>query len=337
VDLRRNRLDSGAVITFTTGGPLPSGALRGTVIDWVAGGPARRALVEAMLLPDSLPYLALTDSSGRFRLAPIPSGSYLVRAVLDQNNNRRQDGREAFDSVLTEVDTAAMADLWTFPHDSVGPRLTGATLQDSVTILVSLSAPLDPAQVLGPESARVIRAPDSAGIAVTGVQLKTVYDSLRRAERPAPPDSIPARDTTPVPVDSLRGAPVRPPRDTTKAGILPPRARPDSLRPPTPATPATPARPGAARPPGAPDSALTALLATRPALTSQVVVQVAAPLTAGTSYRIELPRIRNANGAAAEADASVGLQVPERAAADTTRVPTDSTGAPPDSGAVPRR
>lgn len=334
VDLRRNRLDSGTVVTFTTGGPLPSGALGGTVLDWVAGGPARQALVEAMLLPDSLPYLALTDSSGRFHLTPIPTGRYVVRAVQDQNNNRQQDGREAFDSVLTGVDTATTADLWIFPHDSVGPRLTSATLQDSATILVSLSAPLDPAQALGPENARVIRAADSVAVAVASVQLKTVYDSLRRAERPPPPDSIVVRDTTPAPADTLKPGPVRPPRDTTRARAVMPRPRPDSLRPPTPPVPGPP---GAAGRPGVADSALRALLATRPALTSQVVVQVATPLTPGASYRIELPRIRNANGAAAEADASVGLQVPEPAAADTTRVPADSTAAPPDPGAVPRR
>ncbi len=324
MDLRRNRLDSGTVMTFTTGGPLPSGALRGTVVDWTAGRPARQALVEAMLLPDSLPYLALTDSSGRFILAPIPTGRYVVRGLLDQNNNRRQDGREAFDSVVTDVDTSRTIALWTFPHDTIGPRLSQATLQDSITIVVALSAPLDPAQALTPAGARVVRTDDSTAIEVTAVQLKSVYDSIRAAARLVPPDSLAGRDSLPAP------AQVRSTLDSVRA------AR-NARQPPTPRAPARPTP--NTRPAATPDSALQALLASRPALTNQVVVQVAEPLTPGSSYRIELPRIRNANGAAAAPDASVGLQVPERAPVDTTRSPADSLSpaAPPDSGSAPRR
>ena len=55
-DLRRNRLDSGAVVTFTTGAPRPATRFEGTVVDWTSARPAPGALVVAMLLPDSLPY-----------------------------------------------------------------------------------------------------------------------------------------------------------------------------------------------------------------------------------------------------------------------------------------
>ena len=38
-DLRRNRLDTTEVLTFSTGGPVPTDTLGGLVIDWVAGRP----------------------------------------------------------------------------------------------------------------------------------------------------------------------------------------------------------------------------------------------------------------------------------------------------------
>ena len=86
-DLRRNRSDTGAVLTFTTGAPLPTTSIQGTVVDWTTGRPAPAALVEAILLPDSLPYRGVADSSGHFSLGPLPAGDYLVRGVLDQNHN----------------------------------------------------------------------------------------------------------------------------------------------------------------------------------------------------------------------------------------------------------
>ncbi|MGH7658643.1 MAG: Ig-like domain-containing protein, partial [Gemmatimonadales bacterium] len=145
-DLRRNRLDSGTVVTFTTGAPLPDAVLTGTVVDWVAAAPARGALVEAVLQPDSLVYRVLADSAGDFRLGPVPAGQYVVYGIIDQNNNRQRDARESFDSASVELDTTAATRLWTFPHDTTGPRATAVQASDSMTITVTMSAPLDPAQ-----------------------------------------------------------------------------------------------------------------------------------------------------------------------------------------------
>jgi len=98
-DLRRNRDRSGQVITFTTGAPLPTDSVTGMVVDWTSRQPAKLAAIELLLLPDSLPYRTQTDSSGRFRLAPLPHGSYLARGYFDQNRNATLDAREAWDSV----------------------------------------------------------------------------------------------------------------------------------------------------------------------------------------------------------------------------------------------
>ena len=95
-DLRSNRSEEGAVLTFSTGAPRPQTTLEGQVLDWSTGRPAPGALVIASLLPDSLPYRGVADSSGRFSLGPLPQGDYLVSGVLDQNSDHRQDPREAY-------------------------------------------------------------------------------------------------------------------------------------------------------------------------------------------------------------------------------------------------
>src|SRR5690606_15001781 len=90
-DLRRNIRDTAAVVTFTTGAPIPTHALRGRAVDWAGRRFVPQALVEATLLPDSLVYRSVTDSSGRFDIAPLPEGEYLVAVVIDANRNRRRD------------------------------------------------------------------------------------------------------------------------------------------------------------------------------------------------------------------------------------------------------
>jgi hypothetical protein len=147
-DLHSNRSSSGAVLTFTTGAAAPAATLRGTVTDWTNGAPARGALVEAVLMPDSLVYRAIADSSGGFSVGPLPKGDYVVYGVIDQNRNNRRDPREAWDSARVALDTAAVAELWTFPHDTIGPRIQSATVVDSLTASLAFSQPLDPAQRL---------------------------------------------------------------------------------------------------------------------------------------------------------------------------------------------
>src|SRR5690606_1567549 len=71
-DLRNNRIDSAMVVTFTTGAPLPTLWLQGSAVDWVGQRFLPRAVIQALLLPDSLLYRSSTDSTGHFRLGPLP-------------------------------------------------------------------------------------------------------------------------------------------------------------------------------------------------------------------------------------------------------------------------
>ncbi|HET8648931.1 MAG TPA: Ig-like domain-containing protein [Gemmatimonadales bacterium] len=214
-DLRNNRSDAKRIITFTTGAPLPTLMLTGQAHDWTTGQAARGGLIVARLLPDSLDYRTLADSSGSFRLGPLPAGTYLVYGVIDQNHDVRRDPREAFDTVRVQSDSVPV-DLWIFPHDTVGPRIQSIAVRDSLSATVEFTQPLDPTQ-----------RPDSAGLL-----LRVLPDSV-----PAPVVSLlppaldsaahPRADTTRAPADTTRlKAPTPARRDTTavQRDSLPPRS-----------------------------------------------------------------------------------------------------------------
>jgi hypothetical protein len=303
LDLRRNRSDSGRVVTFTTGAPLPTAGLSGRIGDWTTGRAAGRALVEAVLLPDSLPYRAVADSTGRFRIAPLPSGDYLLLGVVDQNNDRRRQPREIWDSVRVASGDTAPAHVWAFPRDSAGPRIQGVAPRDSVTATVTFTQYLDPAQRLDTSAVRVLLLPDSTPVPVITLLPRAEHDSVH-APRAAP--------DTPAAADSLEPAPVVP------------AARDSAPRPPRRVAPA----PDRAGPPAAavapPDGF------TRPPLQKELVLRVGRAFEEQRSYVVQVAGVRNANGVAA--DVTGGLAMPAR----PKPAPAD-TAAKPDSPAVPAR
>jgi hypothetical protein len=145
-DLRRNVSKRGAVLTFTTGPGVPKTTLTGTVVDWASSRPAPEALVEALLLPDSLPYRGLADSSGKFSLGPLPASTYLVRGVVDQNRNNVADPREPFDTVRLAQGKTAAGELWAFVHDTNPPRIQEIAVPDSLAATITTcGAPPTPA------------------------------------------------------------------------------------------------------------------------------------------------------------------------------------------------
>lgn len=322
-DLRRNRGDNRAVVTFTTGAPAPNTSLTGRVIDWTSARPAPAALVSAVLLPDSLAYRAVADSSGNFKLGPLPRGQYVVYGVIDQNQNLRRDPREQFDSVRVGPDSTAVGELWTFAHDTVGPRIAMMTPNDSVSVTVAFSQPLDPRQRIKPSAVRLLMLPDSTPVRVRSLLPPEVHDSVY--PRAAPPATRrPGRDSTP--------------RDSTRRDSTLPRIGPEPSQ----------AGDEAAAPPGGFRSGTAAgTVSSRPPLYDRLILRVAKPLTPGGRYLLEVSAVRNVNRVAA--DARGALAIPERpkpppadtargraardslprAAADSTRRP-----APRDSAAV---
>ncbi|MDQ3224164.1 MAG: Ig-like domain-containing protein, partial [Gemmatimonadota bacterium] len=143
-DLRNNRTEQGTVLTFSTGAARPQTTLEGRVVDWSTSRPVPGALVIASLLPDSLPYRGVADSSGRFSLGPLPQGDYIVNGVLDQNTDHRQDSREAYGTARVARGKSSVGELWAFVHDTSAPRIQTVTVEDSVKATVTFSQKLDP-------------------------------------------------------------------------------------------------------------------------------------------------------------------------------------------------
>ncbi|MGE0442557.1 MAG: Ig-like domain-containing protein [Gemmatimonadales bacterium] len=317
-DLANNRTTAGRVITFTTGAPEPTRFLQGRVVDWTTSRPVARALVEALLLPDSLSYKSAADSTGRFRLGPLPDGEYLVSGVIDANRNARADRREAFDSLRLAADRDSVGELWAFQHDTVGARIQTLAVNDSLSLIVTFNQDLDPHQRFVPDSFQVLALPDSTALGVDTVVTKEVYDSLFR--RAAPADTATS--------DSARAARAR--TDSLAKVRADSIARADSLRL------AAEARRRGARTPARPVD--EGPLKTKPPLFDNVVIRVRAPIEPGRRYAVAVHGVRSVSGV--PSTAILGIAVPERKAPDTTARDTtaarpDTAATPPDTGAAP--
>ncbi len=274
VDLRRNKSDTTVVLTFSTGGEPPTDTLRGLAIDWVSGKPARQALIELVLLPDSLVYRAVADSGGRFALGPLPKGAWRAFGAIDQNRNLRRDRRESFDSVEVPAGTGAVAPLWLIPRDTLGPRLTGLAPSDSLSAVATFSQPLDPTQPFDSLDATLRLQSDSSVVPFRSLLPKPLDDSLQALRRQQEDSLRAARDTTP--------------RDSTANRPVPPRNTPGpDLRPRDPG--------------GSHDPVTDSIIATRPALFDKLVLRVDSAFRADTKYVLEIRRIRSAAGVTGEA------------------------------------
>jgi hypothetical protein len=287
-DLRQNRMRQGKLVVFSTGPAIPDATLRGTVVDWVGGHAAPAALVEAVLLPDSLPYRALADSSGDFTMRAMPAGDYLVYGVVDQNGNRRRDPREAFDTARVTLQDSAAVELYAFAHDTVGPRLRSVELADSLTLRLTFDRPLDPTQA--PDTARVHVAPaeDTAQrVVVTEVLTPAGYDSLIKAVAAA-------RDSA-----QRRAAPAGPAAPAAAAPGAPPAAAAPMARAPAPP-------PLRGRAVARPDTTRAArLLARRPPPTDRRLVRLATPLHPGARYQVDVSGARGLTGVEGHGRASL--------------------------------
>jgi hypothetical protein len=306
-DLSRNVMKSGFSLAFSTGPEIPTASLSGQAVQWVEQRLLTGGLIRAARLPDSAAYLALTDSTGAFRIDNLPPGQYAVYAVVDQNNNRLLDRREAYDSTLVTLDSSATLVLWTFQHDTIGARLHQADPLDSVAATLGFSVPLDPTFPLDSIAVRVVELPDSTPVPVGALMTPPQYDSLTSRER-AVADSIrAAADTTRAVRDTTA-------RDTTRV---------DTTR--------TPGRAAPGRGPASDSAAarVRALLAQRPVPLDKLVLRFERPLTPGAKYYITARGARNLNGARGDGHAVLVVPKPKppppNAAADTTRARADSS------------
>lgn len=212
-DLRGNVMKTGASVIFATGPTIPNTRVAGTLYDWVAGTVARAGAVEAIALPDSIIYVARTDTAGRFVLAHLPPGAYALRAWIDANNNRDRDPREAYDSTSIALRDTASVTLLAFVHDTLPPRINTVQAVDSMTLRVELNQPLDPEQRVDTTRFR-LTAPDSSVIPLRAVLSADAWERARA-------DSLAQTDTT-------RRAPARPAPPARRDSVVLPRPVPVS-------------------------------------------------------------------------------------------------------------
>jgi hypothetical protein len=309
-DLRRNTTKTGATIVFTTGPAVPAATLTGTVLLWADQRTLPQAVIRAARLPDTVAYVTLADSTGDFRLAAVPPGRYRVWAIQDENNNRLQDRREAFDTVTVTVDSTGSALLWAFVHDTVGPRVRTVEPIDSVDFRVAFSAPLDPRRALDTAMVRVLALPDSTPVLVQALYTAARFDSIQARARAVQDSLKRLRDTT-----ARRDTTTR--RDTT-------RVRPTSP-PLSAAAQRAPAAPGgvggAARDTTAKvDTArVRKLLSQRPVPYDRVVVQTAKPLTPEAKYLVRVRGATNLSGVSGDGQGVLVVPKPKPVPTDTSK------------------
>ena len=200
-DLRGNTARAGASVVFSTGATIPPDRIDGVVFDWIAERPAARALIEA-ITPDSVRYLAQSDSVGRFTVGPLPPGSYLVRAIVDANSNRALDRAEAFDTARVTAPQAGGLELRTIARDTLPARISSVALSDSVSLRVTFDRYLDPDQP-PPATAFRLVASDSTVIPVLAALSPRAEQAEVSAWQQATVDSLRR-------VDSLAGKPLLP-------------------------------------------------------------------------------------------------------------------------------
>lgn len=220
-DLRGNVRNTGAATFFSTGSSIPATRITGTVFDWVAGTPAKGALVESFVPPDTLhPYVALVDSNGLFAIEHVPPARYVLRAYIDRNKNLSVDPSEPWDSVGVTLSDSVQSTLLIFVHDTVPPRLRELRYVDSVTIQAAFDRPIDPAQSLGVANFAVT-GPDSTAVPIASVNPPAVDTTAARPGAPTPAAAA-AR-----PAGGARQEPTRP--DTAAAAPKPVMPKPSPV------------------------------------------------------------------------------------------------------------
>jgi hypothetical protein len=193
-DLFSNQSRDPIRLVFSTGPPVPDTHLSGEALYRTTGTPSPDLRVEAIRMADSLVYAAATDSIGRFVVANLPTGDYLVRAFDDLNANQALDAFEPRDTAraaITDGDSARIT-LSVVPPDSTAPRVASATVRERV-VTITFDDLLDPAQVIPPREVEV-RTPSGDSIGVSRVAVgalpqapaaDTAAGGVARAQPPA--------------------------------------------------------------------------------------------------------------------------------------------------------
>jgi hypothetical protein len=226
-DIRGNVRKEGFSIVFTTGATLPKFSILGQAFDWQANTIAPSTTVEAIAhagTKDSVVYIGVADSTGRFDVGPLDTGKYLVRGFIDADNNRAIGPLEKWDTTSVEVtDHRPVVELRVIQRDTAPPGIQQVAVMDSTWIRLTLDKPYDPTPTLQPALVALKRR-DSSTVDVAGV----MTEARAQSERPRA-DS--ARDTTARRPAAAGQPPITTPQPIAPVSTLPPAPKP-SMPPP---------------------------------------------------------------------------------------------------------
>jgi hypothetical protein len=294
-DLDGNMDSVGTTLVFSTGPTIAAGSIRGRVFDWMEERPARGAMVEALVLPESLRYLAVADSLGAYRIDNVPTGSYVLRALVDQNRNRLLDPREIFDTTTIALTDSLERVLHAIQRDTVGPGIERIEIVDTLTLRVRMDRAIDTSLTLG-TSLFTLRKSDSTLVPLRGAiggrafkrladdsaRAKAVQDSVRRA---AEADSAARADTATRLAARPPVRPAPPPRAAPARGTVRGAVR-DTTPPPKPTV-------------RLPDN--------------EVILQLESPLPEGTNFRLRAEGVRSVVGRVRPTERQFSTPRPSRA------------------------
>lgn len=170
-DLVRNRIQAPVELLFGIGGPVPPTVVQGRAYDRVTGRGTRGARL-LFLSADSVPYTAVSDTGGVFRLPGLPYGSYDAAVFVDQDRDLTYDVQFEPGTVvpieLSEDTPSLDFDAWMIPADSTAPVLASAEVLDSLSLRLTFDDPLDSDASLDGVSV-VVRRDEGSSWAVTTI------------------------------------------------------------------------------------------------------------------------------------------------------------------------
>lgn len=315
-DLFRNQRGEPVDLVFSTGAPIPESAMAGFATDRLTGGPTAEARVEAVREADQTRFVAVTDTSGFFAFPFMGSGTYRLRAWVDQNRSLEPDFTEIQDSarvVLAGVDTA-IVELALLRPDTTAPRLARAEALDTVRIRLHFDDYFAPGAIDG--EAVLFSLPDSTRIGQGELFHATRLDSLLAPDE----DAAALRRETRAVLDSLRRA--DPQADTAAPATVEQEQEAEEIArrrlSDGPRQRTGPQRPQAPRP------------------AQQLILLAPGPLTPGSEYLVRVSGLANIQGIRGGGEASFTVPLapppPDEPPADTVTADTvtaDPTTASP--------
>lgn len=250
-DMFGNALQEPFELFFSTGPEFTPNVVAGSVIDRLTGEPLRDARVDAAVAGSDVVHTAVTDSAGIFALRYLPAGDFVLSAYLDRNRNAQPDFTEPqgtrpalLDGDGEAADTAIVLDVALLARDTTSARLARVSVEDSISLSVSLDDYLDPERPL--DDVRVVVTSDSvdaprplavlhrhqagayrSALADSLAREQAVRDSVAQAQadsaaraEAAAGDTTTAADPegTPAPAEAEAGPPPAPAQEVGGAG-----------------------------------------------------------------------------------------------------------------------